>query len=102
MSIRLVENRVLSLLVRRVRVDEDKDAPVADHALGAGDVLLSSIFADTSTKIGIDKDGGELDALAHPNALEGTPNRLACVPLGDGSHHLTGFYCTASQREHCW
>lgn len=46
---------------------------------------------------------GELDAigiLGRPG--EGTPNRLICVPLGDGTHHLTVLHGAVSQRKHCW
>lgn len=103
MTIQFVKGRLLKFLFRRARVEDKKDAPVAENALGGGNFLLGRFGQ------GIGREGGEgrttwnSDTLnAARDATESIANRLIYVPLGDGSHHLTVLHSAASQRKHCW
>lgn len=103
MSIQLVKNRIMQFLFRRVRVKDDVNDAIPEQTLGASDFLARRLFEDIDRQRIEGRDDVELDALdAFCDTGEGAPNRLICVPLGDGSHHMTVLHGTASQRKHCW
>lgn len=102
-TIQFVKDRLLKFLLRSARVKDKKDASVAENALGGGDFLLGRLRQDVGLKGGEGRDDVELDTLDPArDATESIANRLICIPLGDGSHHLTVLHSAASQRKHCW
>jgi hypothetical protein len=98
-----VKDRLLKFLFRRARVEDKKDAPVAENALGGGNFLLGRLVQGIGREGREGGDNVKLDTLDPArDATESIANRLICVPLGDGSHHLTVLHSAASQRKHCW
>lgn len=103
MFIQFVKDRLLKLLFRRVRVEHKEDAAFDKNTLGLGDLLRGRLGQDIGGESSEGRNDVQHDALdTQLDATEGTPNRLICVPLGDGTHHLTVLHGTASQRKHCW
>lgn len=103
MTIQLVNDRLLKFLLRRARVEDKKDVPIAENALGGGDFLLGRLGQGIGREGGEGRDDVELDTLDPArDATESISNRLICVPLGDGHHHLTVLHSAASQRKHYW
>jgi len=103
MTIQFVKDRLLRFLFRRARVEDKKDAPVAESALGGGNFLLGRLGQGMGQEGEEGRTTWNSDTL-NPgrDATQSIANRLICVPLGDGSHHLTVLHSAASQRKHCW
>jgi len=103
MTIQFVKDCLLKFLFRRPRVEDKKDAPVAENALGGCNFLLVRLGQGIGREGGEGRDDVELDTWGPARgAKESIAKRLICVPLGDGSHHLTVLHSAASQRKHCW